>query len=72
MTNLKFELEVGKIYLARDGKFVRIVGYRSNYTEWPFVDETGTTYSVTGEVFSSTRQTPQDLIREITPDLSHV
>ncbi len=61
------ELEVGKLYLSRGGKKVKIT-YCDMGFSWPFEGTEGKTYLKSGHWKSEFHDTMEDLIKELTPE----
>lgn len=57
------QLEVGKIYIARNGEVVEIVSEEKHY-RYPFIGDNGRTYLPTGEFSANETDTPFDLVTE--------
>lgn len=56
------QIEVGKTYLTRNGKFVKII-YNDGHPEFPFDGKNGSSYMTDGREFGS-METENDLMRE--------
>lgn len=63
MSETKFKLEVGKVYLTRQGDTVFIKGKRED-SIWPFIDEFGGSYKESGSIIDETQASPFDLVKE--------
>jgi len=61
------KLEVGKWYLSRGGKRVKII-YDVMHSSWPFEGTNGKTYLKSGHWKSELHDTMHDLIKELTPE----
>ncbi len=68
------KLEVGKLYLTRDGKRVKIIG-NEGYGLWPFYGDNNYSYSLNGDtslecysIDEPHNPLTKDLIKELTPE----
>ncbi len=63
------ELEVGKLYLTRDGKREKIIEKIQGNTVWPYFGSSKNTYRIDGTYSIIIGETSNnDLIKELTPE----